>query len=424
MKQLCLSLMTLSLLSAHTWAQGPVIKQSDYQLDAPPFNSYSTPIPFRMIGVVIANTEDWLDPTEAYNDTTPFNLGGQAEVFIQAVDLDGTPYDPYTGPGQSGAGDPLAGDFGGTFLWMGQNYGNLPFVSDSQASYIDQGMAGGGEFRPVWYDELDRLGVWRPGTALDESELVRAGDLIEVRAGINGLEFRGKHNVNERHDLDPANDYEIVILEKGYGLPEAEELELSDLKDANDVDIYDPTRQTGGEQYQAARVELQGVVFDGLAPGDPLSSDTNLTVTDATGRTFPVYLGLNSSFDSAVAPGGNLSITGVLDQLSTGAARDDGYYLIVTNAADILSGDADLDGDVDLADLMLWQRQNGTIATPAGSGADLDGSGFVDGDDLAVWQDAFDGGAIPAVQAVPEPSVLALFAAAVLPAFAQRRGRS
>ena len=425
MKQLGLSLTIALLLATASRAQeAPVIRQSDYQLGATPFNSYTVPTPFRMIGVVLANTEDWLDPTEDFNNSTPYYLGGEAEVFIQVIDLDGTPYDPYTEPGQSGAGDPLAGDFGGTFLYMAQNYGNLPMIADPDASYIDQAMAGGGETRPVWYEELDDLHLWRPGTTLDETQLVRAGDLIQVTAHVNGLEYKGKHNVNERHDIDPDNNFVIEILEKGYGLPDAQQLTLSDLKDAGNVDIYDPSRQTGGEHYQGARIELQNVVFNGLAPGDPLSSDTDLTITDATGRTFPVYLGLSDSFDTAIVPGGNLSITGVLNQLATDSDRDDGYTLIVTSVADIHSGDADLDGDVDIADLMLWQRQNGTAATPAGSGADLDGSGFVDADDLAIWRAAFEGGVpLPAAAAVPEPTGLALLAAALVPALARRRNR-
>ena len=424
MKQLCLTLTIALMFAADAWAQAPVIKQSDYQLDAAPFNSYTTPTPFKMIGVVIANTEDWYDPTENYNDTIPWNLGGVAEVFMQAVDLDGTPYDPYTEAGQSGAGDPLAGDFGGTFVYMAQNYGNIPWLGDPEASYIDRDMVGPGEDRPVWYDELDRLGIWHPGTTLDESELVRAGDLIEVTASYSGFVYAGKHNVNEQHDFDPDYDFEITILEKGYGVPDAAELTLSDLKDATDVDIFDITRQTGCERYQAARIELQNVVFDGLAPGDPLPADSNLTITDATGRTLPVYIGLNESFDTAVVPGGNLSITGVLNQIATDSGADDGYYLIVTEAADIHSGDADLDGDVDIADLMLWQRQNGTAATPAGSGADMDGSGFVDADDLAVWQNAFQSGSLPAVLAVPEPSGMVLLVAALLPALTRRRSPS
>ena len=55
---------------------------------------------------------------------------------------------------------------------------------------------------------------------------------MEVRGVVNGLIFGGKHNVNERHTIDPLNDFEVVILEKGYGLPQPSPLTLDLLKDA------------------------------------------------------------------------------------------------------------------------------------------------------------------------------------------------
>ena len=83
---------------------------------------------------------------------------------------------------------------------MGQCYGNLGFINDPAFSYIDVTMAGPpGETRPVWYDELDRLNLNRPGTPLAADQIVRAGDLVELRARVNGLNYMGKHNVNERH---------------------------------------------------------------------------------------------------------------------------------------------------------------------------------------------------------------------------------
>lgn len=56
-------------------------------------------------------------------------------------------------------------------------------------------------------------------------------------------------------------------------------------------------------------------------------------------------------------------------------------------------GDYGGDGIVDGSDFLLWQRQLGGAANPAGSGADGDGSGVVDAADLEVWRDHYGQGA-------------------------------
>ena len=52
-----------------------------------------------------------------------YNLGGQWQIFIQAYS------DSTVG------GNPT--DFGGCEVWMGQNYGNLPWIADSSDSYTN-----------------------------------------------------------------------------------------------------------------------------------------------------------------------------------------------------------------------------------------------------------------------------------------------
>lgn len=357
--------------------QGPVIRHTDYQLDT----TSSTPAPFRLVGVVLNQTEDWLDPREQFNNTTPFFLGGQAEVIFQAVNLDGTPFDPY--PAQSGTADPLFGDHGGTFAWMGQNYGNLPFVPDPNIAYIDEAMAGlPGETRPVWYQELDRLGIWRPGVDPNAATTVRAGDLVEIRARVNGLSFQGKHNVNERHSIEATNDFDVVLLAKGFGLPQAMGIRLSALKDANNQAIFDPTRQTGGEFYQGARVQLQRVAFQNVPAGTPLTPETTYTVRDETGRTLEVYLGRNPGFAGGVVPAGSLNMVGIVDQKSLSGT--DGYRLLVMERADLsLSGDFNADGLFNCADI------NGlTGAIVGGTGIadfDMDGDGQLTVSDRDAW---------------------------------------
>jgi hypothetical protein len=82
-----------------------------------------------------------------------------------------------------------------------------------------------------------------------------------------------------------------------------------------------------------------------------------------------------------------------------------------------LPGDFDVDGDVDGADFLDWQRQVGS-AVPNGTGADANGDGTVDGLDLAEWSENFGEVAAspagsPAAASVPEPAALSLVAVAV-----------
>jgi len=300
------------------WPDVPLIEHSDYQaVDASGNSTYSGLYPFRMRGVVLNNTENWLNPTERFSSTT-FDMGGEAEIFVQAVNLDGTDYDPNPGVAFN--------DFSGTAAWIGQCYHNLPWIGEPNFSYIDQGMAGS---QPVWYDELDRLGFNRPDTPLGANELVRAGDLVEIRARINGLNYQGKHNVNEKHTNDPANDFEVVILEKDYGLPEAASLTLGDIKDALDADIFDPMRQTGGEHYQASLVELTNVRL--LDPSG-WATNADLTLVDDSGRSLPIHLGLDPDFDIQPAPEGYFNVVGIMDQKGSNVG---GYRLLALEYAGI-----------------------------------------------------------------------------------------
>lgn len=76
-------------------------------------------------------------------------------------------------------------------------------------------------------------------------------------------------------------------------------------------------------------------------------------------------------------------------------------------------GDFDLDGAVDGADFLRWQREFGTMANPQGSGADGDGNGQVDAGDLMVWQQNYGGAPLLGFHAIPEPCSLTLLMAAV-----------
>ncbi len=211
----------------------PIIQHSDYQsIKEWPAGSgnwvsnFSGPLPFRLIGVVLNDNEDYLDPTAHYDNTTAWYLGGQAQIYVQAVNLDGTQWDPDPGaPFQ---------DFGGTACWMGQNYGNLGFIHDPGDCY---------ENKP-WYEELNRLQLWHldtPGLPPAVAQPVRKGDLVEIRTSIGGLYYNGMMNVNEQHSTDLANDFEIVDLQHNYGLPTPAKLTLSDLKNSDNSFIFNPS---------------------------------------------------------------------------------------------------------------------------------------------------------------------------------------
>ncbi len=313
------------------WSGVSFIKHSSFQaVNSDGSSAYTGGFPIKLIGVVLNNSEDWLDPTAAYDSGVHlWNMGGQAEIYVQAVNLDGTAWD--TEPSQEFS------DFGGTACWMGQNYGNHIMHQDPIWNYTDE----------QWYAELDRLGLWHPGTSLQASQLVRAGDLVEIRAR-GGLNYKGKMNVNEQHDNDYdrydnwdgqgsagdglSHDFEIVILQKDFGLPEPSVIHISDIKDSDDNFIFDSARQLGGEHYQGSLVELNDVrvtsEFDWTA-------NSEITVTDGV-RSFTLKLGRNDGFDGTSPVGVNqpFNVIGIFDQ--SDFSGKGGYQMLVMNPSDII----------------------------------------------------------------------------------------
>lgn len=91
-------------------------------------------------------------------------------------------------------------------------------------------------------------------------------------------------------------------------------------------------------------------------------------------------------------------------------------FLIAPDAAPLLAGDYDLDGDVDPDDSAVWQAAYGSTGF---SLADGTRDGRVDAADYTVWRDAFEGNAA----SVPEPSaaVVAIAGVAVVSRRSRRR---
>lgn len=296
--------LTSSLTRAQDWDSISYTQHSEYQsVNDGGSSAYSGGFPIRLVGVVLNNTEDWLDPTAAYDSVYhAWNMGGEAEFYVQALTestfstLGVEYYD--------------SADHGGTACWMGQNYGNT-WLADSSYNYTNA----------EWTAELGRLNLQGGDGVTDP---IRAGDLVEIRVR-GGLYYGGKMNVNEQHSKDSSNDFEVILLESGFGLPTAASLTLSDLKTSGDNCIFDSTRATGGELYQSTLVELGDVWITSVATW---AADTDIEVTDGT-RTMNIHLGLNAGFDGTelFTQGELFNVTGVLDQSSD--TGKDGYQLLV-----------------------------------------------------------------------------------------------
>ena len=194
---------------------------------------------YKLRGVVLNVPGVMLNSDPNYQEGPMWYMGGQWQIFVQAVACSG---DAENNP-------ELVGDFGGVAVWMGQNYGNhyLHF-GDWSYSYSNE----------EWLAELDRVNLpIDVSTGLPVTEPLRPGDLIEIHAR-GGLHYQGKYNVNEQHDNDPALNFDIVILERDLELPVAK-ICLDTIKNSDDTFIDDATRATGGEFYQGQNLILQGV---------------------------------------------------------------------------------------------------------------------------------------------------------------------
>lgn len=300
------------------WGALPYTPHAAFQaVDNDGFGTFPLTGPVKLRGVMLNWPEDLLDPTPG----APAFMGGQWQIYVQTVD---------------------AGDQGGVACWMGQLYGNLPWVPPTQ-SYTEA----------EWLAELARLNH-DPVTG----HAFAPGDLVEIRARAPGLHYGGKTNVNEQHSKDPLLDFDVLLLQAGYGLPVPSVVSLAALKDANDDFIFDPARQTGCERYQSELVRINGVTFVDATNWGP---NADLLITDGV-RTFPVKLGRNAGFSDHPAPSGPFDVIAILDQEDgdTSDGYKQGYRLWVThydgNGCTLpevwaLAGDTNCDGDVSWRDI-------------------------------------------------------------------------
>jgi hypothetical protein len=311
----------LVVLSSAVWADGPLpVTHEVFQaVNTDGVSTFTGPEQVILEGIILNSPEHFLDPAAG----APAFMGGQWQPFIQSE------------------GD----DHAGTALWMGQYYGNLPFLTHPDDSYNDS----------EWVSELCRLNH-DPNTGY----LFHPGDRVRVTG--KHLPYRGKRNINENHFIDPEFDFTIELLDPSAGLPQPEVVTLDELKDVNNNFIFDPTRNSGCEYYQSRLIRINGVSFVNAANWGP---DATLEITNGSGKTFPVLLGFGAGFNldpNDLSP--VFDVIGILDQEDDSAPYTGGYRLFVPNydgnglvlndrgtRRGNLPGDVNRDGKVDLCDL-------------------------------------------------------------------------
>jgi len=290
MKSVNLVLIALLAINHAASADAPIpVTHRQFQaVHADGSSSFDDDGPWQVVleGILLNNPEEWLDPTP---DPTPgpWQMGGQWEIFIQGE----------------------ADDHAGTFCWIGQNYGNGP----GDENYTNQ----------EWLHE-----IWRLNRDPNTGYIFRVGDRIRVTGTY--LFYAGKLNINENHDIDPQFDFKVELVKPAVGLPQPEEIRISDLKHPGGKEIFDPDRLTGGEYYQGRLVRIVDVNI--VDPENWGPSET-ITIRDANGLTFPVQMCIGQGISRHRCPTGQIDVIGIMDQKAIGFPPDPkkGYRLLVLN---------------------------------------------------------------------------------------------
>ncbi|MBN2183144.1 MAG: hypothetical protein JW715_14625 [Sedimentisphaerales bacterium] len=245
------------------------------------YGTYAAGDKVTISGILLNAPEQILDPTPGSGD-----MGGEWQVYIQ------------------GEGD----DHAGTALWLGQYYSKVSSSDD----YKDEELL----------SELCRINR-DPSTGY----IFNVGDRIRVTGWYKF--YKGKTNINEKHEKDSFFDFKIELIKPAAGLPQPEVVKLDELKDINDEYIFDAERLSGCEYYQSRLIRIENVeVID----PENWGSNGTITVMDSNGHTFPVRLGLGAGFTRYDCPAGKIDVVGIMDQESSGyLVCKDGYRLWVAN---------------------------------------------------------------------------------------------
>ena len=295
---------------------GPIHAESFSNLEAVDTNGYTAwqgTYPITLVGVLLTDPSDMLDSTPDFlpwdNGDNAYNLGGQWQVFVQALG---------------------GSDRGGVECWMAQNYGNLPWEPHDGSDSYDNA---------TWTSEVNRVSH-DPATGY----AFRKGDLVMITAN-GSLFYGGMQNINEEHttaalanSLGTNYQFTISLVSSNFGLPAPQVISLSSVISTNlsataHYDIFDPTRQTGGEFYQGMRVRINGltlVTTDGWNTNSDWDS-RYCTATDGQGRQFPL---IHPLYDLGPAPTNQFDATGVfLQESGSGTDGTFGYELFVQQVA-------------------------------------------------------------------------------------------
>jgi hypothetical protein len=263
---------TLALLlsiASVTFAADPCTPVTHWELQAvneDGTGAYDTAGKVIIQGIVLNKPGDMVDPTADYQEE-PVDMGGQWQIFVQGE----------------------ANDHAGTAVYMGQNYELLPWIYPP-GSYTD----------PNWIAEMKRLNAVK----------ISPGDRVKVTGYY--MFYKGKTNINERHEFDDANNFTIELLTRGVGLPRPEVITLDDVKDASDDFIFDPDRLTGCEYYQGRLVRINDVNFVGDV--NNWGPDAEMQITDGA-KTFPIKLGLGTGiYAGSNNLTGPFDVIGIFDQ--------------------------------------------------------------------------------------------------------------
>jgi hypothetical protein len=269
------------------WADEPTVAPVTHQqlqaVDASGVGTYAASDKVVITGIILNNPEEILDPAPG-PDTG--SMGGQWQIYVQ------------------GEGE----DHGGTAVYMGQYYAKV----GGSGNYSDED----------WLAELLRVDH-DPNTGYT----FVAGDKVRVTGWYKF--YKGKINVNEKHQVESLFDLRIELIEPAAGLPQPEIITLDMVKDGDNQFLFDPTRLTGCEYYQGTLVRVNDVhVIDPNGWGP----DGTIEIMDKTGRSFPVKLGIGYGFTRYACPMGQISVIGIFDQESSGyTVCRDGYRLWVPN---------------------------------------------------------------------------------------------
>ncbi|MBN1505829.1 MAG: hypothetical protein JW955_03230 [Sedimentisphaerales bacterium] len=269
------------------WADEPTVAPVTHRqlqaVDASGVGTYAASDKVTITGVILNNPEEILDP--APGPDTGY-MGGQWQIYVQ------------------GQGE----DHGGTAVYMGQYYAKV----GGSGNYGDED----------WLAELSRIDH-DPNTGYTFA----AGDKVRVTGWYKF--YKGKINVNEKHQVESLFDLRIELVEPAAGLPQPGLIILDMVKDANNQFLFDQARLTGCEYYQGTLVRVNDV---NVVDPNGWGPDGTIEVMDKTGRSFPVKLGIGYGFTRYACPTGQISVIGIFDQESSGyMVCQDGYRLWVPN---------------------------------------------------------------------------------------------